>query len=134
MYLSTKNMQLSSHTTTIYLCVIRAPNHTQAFVKPLPTLTTRLIEITYCHDRYPNQALTHNHTKYGPLINTIQKQWMEDQPLITITTRVRRAIHEHSIKKLTNLERPRLTIKTLMKNIHQNAIKYLTYLVKGGKL
>jgi hypothetical protein len=34
-----------------------------------------------------------------------------------------------SIEQLTNLKIPKTHIKTLMKNIHQNAIKYLTYLV-----
>ena len=43
----------------------------------------------------------------------------------TTTARVRGAIHEHSIEKLTNLEIPKTSIKNLMKN----AIKYLTYLI-----
>ena len=30
------------------------------------------------------------------------KQWMEYQPLITITARVRGAIHEHSVDQLNN--------------------------------
>ena len=38
-------------------------------------------------------------------------------------------IHEHFIEKLTNLRIPKANIKTLMKSLHQNAIKYLTYLV-----
>ena len=42
---------------------------------------------------------------------------------------VRGAIHEQSIEKLANLKIPKTSIETLMKNIHQNAIKYLTYLV-----
>ena len=50
-------------------------------------------------------------------------------PLITITTGVRGAIHEHAITKLANLKIPKSSIKTLMKDLHQNAIKYLTYLV-----
>ena len=54
---------------------------------------------------------------------------MANKPLITITAGVRGAIHEHSIDKLSNLKIPKNSIKTLMKNIHQNAIKYLTYLV-----
>ena len=49
--------------------------------------------------------------------------------LITIVAGVRGAIHEHSINKLTNLRIPKFNIKTLLNNIHQNAIKYLTYLV-----
>jgi len=49
--------------------------------------------------------------------------------LITITAGVRGAIHEHSIEKLTRINIPKSSIKKLMKDIHQNAIKYLTYLV-----
>ena len=49
-------------------------------------------------------------------------------PFITITVGVRGAIHEHSIEKL-NLKIPKTSVKTLMRNLHQNAIKYLTYLI-----
>jgi hypothetical protein len=37
-------------------------------------------------------------------------------PLITITTCVRGAIHEHSIEKPTSLRIPKNNIKILMKN------------------
>jgi hypothetical protein len=50
-------------------------------------------------------------------------------PLTTITAGVKGAIHEHSIEKLTKLKIPKHHIKSLMKKIHENAIKYLTYLV-----
>ena len=50
-------------------------------------------------------------------------------PLINITASVRGAIHEHSISKLANLKISKQAINILMKNIHQNAIKYLTYLI-----
>jgi hypothetical protein len=59
----------------------------------------------------------------------IQNKGWKTNPLITITVGVRGAIHEHSINKLANLKIPKASIKTLMKNIHQNAIQYLTYLV-----
>ena len=39
------------------------------------------------------------------------------------------AIHKHSINKLANLKIPESIIKTLVKNIHHNAIKYHRYLV-----
>ena len=76
-----------------------------------------------------DQALTHKHNKYDPLINIIQNKGWQTNPLITITTRVKGAIHEHSINKFANLRNPKSTIKPLTKNIHPNAIKYLTYLV-----
>ena len=89
----------------------------------------QFIEFTYCHDRFPEQALSHKHTKYDPLINAIGNKGWKMNPLVTITAGVRGAIHEHSIVKLADLEIPKTNIETLMKNIHQNAIKYLTYLV-----
>ena len=51
------------------------------------------------------------------------------KPLITIIVGIRGAIHEHFINKLTNLELPKLAIKTLVKNIPHNVIKYLTYFI-----
>ena len=72
--------------------------------------------------------LMHKHTKYDPLINIIQNQGWKTNPLIIITVGVRGDIHEQSINKLTNLKISKSSIKTLIKNIHQNAIKYLTYL------
>jgi hypothetical protein len=36
---------------------------------------------------------------------------------------------QHSTHQLANLKIPKVIIKTLMKNIHQNVIKYLTYLI-----
>jgi hypothetical protein len=67
--------------------------------------------------------------KYGPLINTLQNNGLQTNPIITITAGVKGAIHEHSINKLTKLKISKSNIKSLMKHIHQNAIKYLTYLV-----
>ena len=59
------------------------------------------------------------------------KQWdWNTKPLITITTSVQGAIHEKSITILNNNMRIlKPTIKNLLKTIHQNAIKYLTYLI-----
>ena len=111
------------------LSVLGAPNHTPTPLLPTPTHTIQFIEFTYCHDKFPEQALTHKHTKYDPLISSIQNIGWKTNPLITITYGVRGAIHEHSINKLTDLKIPKSRIKTLMKDIHQNAIKYLTYLV-----
>jgi hypothetical protein len=83
--------------------------------------------------RLSKQVLTHKHTKYDPLINNIQNQGWKTNPLITITIGVRGARHEQSINKLDNLKIPKSSIKTLMENIHQNAIKYLTYLVPNKR-
>lgn len=67
--------------------------------------------------------------KYDPLISHIQSTGWKTNPLITITAGVRGAIHEHSINKLNDLKIPKPNIKKLMKDMHQNAIKYFTYLV-----
>ena len=96
---------------------------------PTPITIVQLIEFTYCHDRFPEQAIMQKHTKYDPLINAIQNNGWKTNPLITITAGVRGAIHEHSIEKLNNLKIPKANIKNLMKSLHHNAIKYLTYLI-----
>ena len=111
------------------LWTIEAPNQTQTPMIPSTTRTLQLIEFTYCHDKFPEQILMHKHTKYNPLINIIQNNERKTNPLITITTGVRGAIHEHSINNMTKLKMLKTNIKTLMKNLHQNAIKYLTHLV-----
>jgi hypothetical protein len=99
----------------------------------IPLHTIQFIEFTYCHDIFPKQTLTQKHTKYDPLISNIKNQGWKTNPLITITTGVQGAIHEQSIDKLANLKISKYNIKTLMKNIHQNAIKYLTYLVLNNR-
>ena len=62
------------------LCILGASNNTQTSITPSPTLTTQLIEFTYCHDRYPDQALTHKHTNYDPLVNAIHTNGWANQP------------------------------------------------------
>jgi hypothetical protein len=111
------------------LCIIGTPNQIQTPISPSPNYTIQFIEFTYWHDRFPEQAITHKHTKYDPLINNIQNVGWKTNPLITITTGVRGAIHEYSIEQLTKLKIPKSNIRTLMKILPQNAIKYLTYLV-----
>jgi hypothetical protein len=56
------------------LCIIGAPDQTQTPIAPSSKLTIQFIEFTYCHNRFPDQALTHKHGKYDPLINTLQNQ------------------------------------------------------------
>ena len=60
-------------------------------------------------DSLTKLALIHKHNKYDALINTIQNQGWQTNPLITITAGVRGAIHEHSINKLVNLKIPKST-------------------------
>ena len=111
------------------LCILGALNQTQTPIAPSHTLTIQLIEFTSGHNRFLNHALTRKYTQYDPLFQNLQHHAWKANPLITITSKVRGAIHEHLINELTNLKIPKFNIKTLMKNIHQNTIKYLTYLV-----
>ena len=109
----------------------RCPNHTPTplLPTPTPTDTIQFIEFTYYHDIFPEQALTHKHAKYDPPINNIRSKGWNTTPLLTITAGLRGAIHKQSINNLVNLKIPKANIKTLMKDIHQNAIKYLTFFV-----
>ena len=58
------------------LCILGAPNHTPTPLLPshTHTHTIQVIEFTYCHDRFPEQALTQKHAKYDSLINTIRNE------------------------------------------------------------
>ena len=111
------------------LCMIGAPNYITPPISPSPSHIVQFIEFTYCHDRFPEQAIARKHSKYDPLNHAIHNNGWKTNPIITITAGVRGAIHEHSIQKLTDMKIPKPNIKKLMKDIHQNAIKYLTYLV-----
>jgi hypothetical protein len=82
---------------------------------PSHTKTIKFIEFTYCHNIFPEHAITQKHAKYDPLINDIQSKGWKTNPLITITAGVRGAIHEQSIKKLEDLKIPKAYIKNLMK-------------------
>ena len=125
MHLSTNKLPMPSQTNTMYTKSNGSP-----ILSPTPTHTIQFIEFTYCHDRFLGQAITHKHDKYHPLISNIQNKGWHTNPLITITVGVRGAIHEHSITKLINLKIPKSSITNLMKELHQNAIKHLTDLVK----
>jgi hypothetical protein len=109
--------------------MIGAPNHTTLPISPSSNHTVQFIEFTYGHDQFPEQAITQKHAKYDTLNRAIHNKGWKTNPIITITTGVRGAIHEHSIQKLVDLKIPKPNIKKLMNDIHQNAIKYLTYLI-----
>ena len=67
--------------------------------------------------------------KYNPLIQAIKAVGWKVNPLVTITAGVRGSIHEQPIKELEKLKIPKREIKILMQQLHQIAIKYLTYLI-----
>jgi hypothetical protein len=66
-------------------------------------LTIQIIEFTFTHDRFFDQAIQTKEDKYNPLINAIRAQSWNIRPLIVITTWVRGTIHTRSIKLLENL-------------------------------
>ena len=112
----------------------RSPNPIQTPIIPSLITTIQFIKSSYCHDKFPNQALKDEHTEYDPLINTLHNNGWKVNPLITIMAGVWGGIHDsYAIRKLTNLKLPKYNIKTLVKNIHQNAIKYLTCLVMNNR-
>lgn len=90
------------------ICILGASNQSQPPLTPYPTHTFQFVEFTYCHDKFHVQALEHKHTKYDPLINTIQNHGWTINPLIAITAGVRGAIHKHSMPKLNKLTPPPL--------------------------
>ena len=63
------------------------------------------------------------------IINTLRNLGWQVNPLITIATRVRGAIHKHSIAVVEHIHTPQPKIKRLTKQIHQITIQYLTYLI-----
>ena len=129
MHMPTNKVPLPSKTKTRHPLYTRSPKSPPTPLLPTHAHTIQFIDFTYCHDRFPEQALTQKHAKYDPLINAIRNKGGKTNPLITITSGVRGAIHEQSIDKLADLWIPKSNIKTLMKSIHQNVSKYLTYLV-----
>ena len=79
------------------------------------------------HKNKPNTTpyLTKHETKDGKQ-NPLSRSQPELEELY---------VHEQSIIKLGELNIPKTSIKHFLKNIHQNAINYLTYLVLNkGKL
>ena len=70
------------------MCVIGAPNQTQTIILPSPNYTIQFIKFTYCHDKILEQARTRKHTKYDPLITTLQNNGWKTNTFITITVGV----------------------------------------------
>ena len=100
--------QFQAKLRPVIMCITGAPNQAQPPILPSPNHIVQFIEFTYCHDKFPEQlACTHKHTKYDPLIITLQNNGWKTNPLITITAGVRGAIHETSIEQLTNLKVPK---------------------------
>ena len=115
---------MPSQTQTKYTMRIRCP-------PPSPTTPNVLqfIKFTYCHHIFPNTAHNGKATKYNPLIQALRAIGWQVNPLITITVGIRGAIYEQPIKELERLKIPKNEVRSIMKQFHQIAIKYLTYLI-----
>jgi hypothetical protein len=53
---------------------------------PTLDLTIQIIEFTFTHDRFLDQAIQTKEDKYNPLVNAIRAQGWNIRPLIVITT------------------------------------------------
>ena len=114
------------------LCLIGVPIDCPPPLRPTSTQT-----IQFIHTLLPRQILTCGKiAKYNPLIHTLRRtSWQVISP-ITITTCVRGSIHKQLLKELEKLKNTqnRDSLTTLMKHLHQIAIKYLTYLVLNTRM
>ena len=73
MHMSTNNMPMSSHIKTDNLCKIKAPTKHKHQYQPLPhSQSNSSSSHTATVDSPSKPSLTHKHTKYDSLINTIQ--------------------------------------------------------------
>jgi rRNA processing protein Krr1/Pno1 len=73
--------------------------------------------------------LEKKHIKYEPLVDELKQLGWNANPITNINVVVRGAIQEKSIGKPNKLGILKHIIKNIMKSIHQNSIKYFTYLV-----
>ena len=60
------------------LCIIGAVNWTQTPITPSPAITIQLIDFTYCHDKFLDQALTRTYQIWSTN-SQITKQWLKNQ-------------------------------------------------------
>ena len=78
---------------------------------PTPDLTIQIVDFTFMHDRFLDQAIQTKEDKYNPLVDTIRAQGWNITPLIVITAGVRGAVHTRSIELFENLHIPTSLIK-----------------------
>ena len=69
MHMYIRKMPIPINTKTKHPMHKKSPNQIQTPLSPSPPLTIQVREYTFCHDRFPDQALAQKHTKYDPLIN-----------------------------------------------------------------
>ena len=62
------------------LCILGAPNNTPTPLPPSHTHTIQFIEFTYCHDIFPEHAITQKHAKYDPLVNKYEGKVGKQSP------------------------------------------------------
>ena len=95
-----------------------------------PVLTIQIIEFTFTHDRFLDQAIQIKEDKYNPLVGAIRAHGWNSRLRTVITVGLRGALHKRSIEHLKNLHiQTSFFFENSMTYIYQIAIKHLTYLV-----
>lgn len=87
----------------------------------------------YCHDVFPTigqSEWTLNTTQLYKHLEPPNAKWTPH----TITTGAKDAVREHLTKEWERLKISKSKVNTLLKHIHQIAIKYLTNLVLNKKI
>lgn len=96
-------MHMPSSVTIGHPCILGAPIGSYTPIPPDPSNNIQLLQFTYGHNRFPNNAIRVKSNKYNPLIQSLKNASWNANPFITITARVHGVIHEQSIDR--NLEK-----------------------------
>lgn len=73
---------------------------------PNPNLRVQIIEFTFTHDRFTDQAIKTKRDKYKPLITAIKEQGWKVNPLISLRPELGAPSTHKSIKTLKTLKSP----------------------------
>ena len=110
------------------LCMIGAPNHTTLPITPSSNLYSTIYRIHLLPRPIPRTSHRTETRQIRPTKPRHPQHRLENQPRYNNHCRSTWS-HTRTLQKLTDLKIPKSSIKKLMKDIHHNAIKYLTYLV-----
>ena len=90
--------------------LLNTPTHSS-----LHLISPYIIKLTLIHNKYTHQAKETKQNKYNSLINAIQSQGWQMNPL---KVKTRGVIYTNSIDELKNLQIPTSSIEKTMKDIH----------------
>ena len=115
-------------------CVNQPNRHLRAHASQSTPYQHHVLNYKGQTNKFPYTTRNEKTIKYNPIIQALRTTSWLINPLITITTCVRGAIHWQPIKDLgKKIKISKNEIKTLMKQLHHNAIKYLAYLILNLK-